>query len=429
MASNAELFDRRMSAIPRGVGNATQAFAMRARNAEIWDVENRHYIDFAAGIAVLNTGHCHPKVMEAARAQLECFTHTAFQVMAYENYIRLAERLNALAPFSGESQTILFTTGAEAVENAVKIARGATGRSAVVAFAGAFHGRTLLTMALTGKTSPYKSGFGAMPPEIFHLPFPVEEDGISAADSLRALDLLFASDVDPGRVAAIIIEPVQGEGGFHVAPAELLRALRAICDRHAIVLIVDEVQTGIARTGKMFGIEHSGVEPDLLTVAKSLGGGFPLSGVIGKKSIMDRIDPGGLGGTYAGSPVACAAALAVLDVVEQENLADRARMAGHALCARLERLRERNDLVAISPPRGLGAMIAVDILAARGEQGGDGALAKKVVNRAFENGLIVLTCGRSGQALRFLAPLTIEDDVLEEGLKRLERSLKLEAAA
>src|SRR6185312_15879724 len=322
MTKTQDLARRRAASVPRGVGTAHPVFAARAENAEIWDAEGRRFVDFAGGIAVLNVGHRHPKVMAAVEKQLALYTHTAFQVTAYEPYIALAERLNALAPFPGPAKTILFTTGAEAVENAVKIARAATGRSGVIAFGGGFHGRTLLTMAMTGKVLPYKRQFGPLPNEVYHLPFPVPEQGVTVEDSLRALVLLFRDDIEPGRVAAIVIEPVQGEGGFHPAPPELLRALRRICDEQGMLLIADEVQSGFARTGRMFGIEHSGVAPDLISIAKSLAGGFPLSGVIGRADIMDAVEPGGLGGTYGGNPIACAAALAVLDVIAEEKLLD-----------------------------------------------------------------------------------------------------------
>ena len=323
MATNSDLLARRDLAVPRGVATATPIFAERAKNAEVWDVEGRRYIDFASGIAVLNTGHRHPHVIAAVEAQLKCFTHTAFQVLAYEPYIALAERLNALAPFAAPAKTVLFTTGAEATENAVKVARAATGRSGIIAFTGGFHGRTALASALTGKVSPYKRMFGSAVPDVYHVPFPTVANGLTADDSLRALDFLFTADIAPDRVAAIIIEPVQGEGGFHIAPSELLQALRSTCDAHGILLIADEVQSGFARTGRMFAIEHTGVEPDLVAVAKSLAGGFPLAGLIGRAEILDRIDPGGLGGTYGGSPIGCAAALAVLDVIEQESCSPR----------------------------------------------------------------------------------------------------------
>lgn len=424
MSTNADLHARRLAAVPRGVATATQIFAARAENAELWDVEGRRYVDFAGGIAVLNTGHRHPRVLEAVRAQLDAYTHTAFQVVAYEPYVELAERLNALAPFDGPAKTIFFTTGAEAVENAVKMARAATGRSAVIAFTGGFHGRTLLTTAMTGKVAPYKRLFGPMPGEVFHIPFPIPQYGVTVEDSLRALDFLFRADVEPERVAAIIIEPVQGEGGFQPAPPELLRALREICDRHGILLISDEVQAGFARTGKMFGIEHSGVQPDMITVAKSLAGGFPLSGVIGRAAVMDAAEPGGLGGTYAGPPIACAAALAVLDVIADEQLMARADAQGERIKGRLQAMSRRNDLVPIAAIRGPGAMVGFDIVRQRGGGEPDGAEAKAVTGRALEKGLLLLSCGVHGETIRLLAPLTAPDAILDEGLDILEASLE-----
>jgi 4-aminobutyrate aminotransferase/(S)-3-amino-2-methylpropionate transaminase len=423
MTSNADLLARRLAAIPRGVSTSTPVYAARAENAEIWDVEGKRYIDFGGGIAVLNTGHRHPRVLEAVRAQLDAYTHTAFQVMAYEPYVALAERLNALAPFKGPAKTIFFTTGAEATENAVKIARAATGRSAVIAFSGAFHGRTMLTMALTGKTLPYKRAFGPLPGEIFHVPFPVAHYGVSIEDSLRALDYIFRADVEPARVAAIMLEPVQGEGGFHVAPAPFLQALRDICDAHGILLIDDEVQAGFARTGKMFGIEHAGVEPDLVAVAKSLAGGFPLSGVIGRAGIMDAAEPGGLGGTYAGSPVACAAALAVLDIIRDEKLLARADEMGALMRGRLAAMARRNDLAPIAHIRGPGAMIGFDIVKSRGGDEPDGAAVKTVTTRALEQGLVLLSCGVHGETIRLLTPLTAPDAIVNEGLDKLEAAL------
>ena len=423
MPINAELLARRERAVPRGVATAYPVFAARAENAELWDVEGKRYVDFAGGIAVLNTGHRHPKVLAAVEKQLGLYTHTAFQVTAYEPYIELAERLNALAPFSGEAKTILFTTGAEATENAVKIARAATGRSAVIAFTGAFHGRTLLTMAMTGKVLPYKKHFGPLPAEVYHVPFPVEDHGVTVRDSLRALEFLFKADVEPNRVAAIIIEPVQGEGGFYGAPVELLLALRKLCDEMGIVLIADEVQTGFARTGKIFGIEHSGVEPDIVTVAKSLAGGFPLSGVIGRASLMDAAEPGGLGGTYAGSPIACAAALAVLDVIEEEKLCARADTIGTRIKERIAAFAARNDVVPITGIRGPGAMIGFDIVKNRGSYEPDADATKRVAAAALGEGLILLSAGVYSNVIRILVPLTVSDAVLEEGLERLEKAL------
>jgi 4-aminobutyrate aminotransferase/(S)-3-amino-2-methylpropionate transaminase len=425
MPSNAELLDRRTRAVPRGVGHATPIYAARAENAEVWDVDGKRYIDFAGGIAVLNTGHRHPKVMAAVQAQLERYTHTAFQVMAYEPYIALAERLNTLAPFKGPAKTILFTTGAEAVENAIKIARAATGRPGVIAFTGAFHGRTLLTMGLTGKVLPYKKGFGPFPSDLYHVPFPIEHHGVSVADSLKAINFLFKADIEPARVAAIVIEPVQGEGGFYVAPKELLVELRKLCDAHGILLISDEVQAGFARTGKMFGIEHSGVEPDLIAIAKSLAGGLPLSGVVGRAEIMDACEPGGLGGTYGGNPVACAAALAVLDVIEGEKLIDRANAMGERIKAKLNQLAKRNDLMPIAAIRGPGAMIGFEIVKHRGSFEPDADATKRLTTAALEKGLIVLSCGTFANVIRILVPLTASDAIVDEGMKMLEQAMQV----
>jgi 4-aminobutyrate aminotransferase / (S)-3-amino-2-methylpropionate transaminase / 5-aminovalerate transaminase len=423
MTTNAELQKLRESAVPRGVSNLLPVFAARAENAEQWDVEGKRYIDFAAGIAVLNTGHLHPAVKAAVSAQLDKFSHTCFQVTQYESYVRLADRLNRLAPGNTPKKTILLSTGAEAIENAVKIARAYTKRTAVIAFAGAFHGRTMFAMGLTGKTAPYKTGFGPMPGEIYHLPFPAEYLGVTPADSLQALETLFKADVEPGRVAAIIIEPVQGEGGFYPAPVEFLRELRRLCTEHGIVLIADEVQTGFARTGKMFAIEHAGIEPDLMTIAKSLAGGFPLSGVIGKAEIMDAPAPGGLGGTYAGSPISCAAALAVLEVIEKENLCVRANTVGAILKQRLNGLRAKHGLSCIGDVRGPGAMVALELVKNGDPKQPDADLTKALVQRAAANGLLILSCGTRANVIRFLAPLTASEAILTEGLDIFERSL------
>ncbi|HEY0938483.1 MAG TPA: 4-aminobutyrate--2-oxoglutarate transaminase [Steroidobacter sp.] len=415
---------RRERAVPRGVASATQVFIDCARNAEVWDVTHRRFIDFASGIAVLNTGHCHPTILAAVERQLQRFTHAAFQVTAYEPYIALAERLNAIAPVRGPAKTILFSTGAEAVENAVKITRAATGRDALIAFNGAFHGRTLLALALTGKTAPYKHGFGRLGGEVYRAQFPIEHHGISVDASLASIRQIFLSDVPPERVAAIIIEPVQGEGGFHPAPTALLQGLRELCDTHGIALIADEVQTGFARTGRMFALEHSGVQADLLVTAKSLAGGLPLSAVTGNAALMDAPAPGGLGGTYAGSPLACAAALAVLDVIEHESLIERAKLLGDKARSRLASFATRTDLAPIGHIRGLGSMIGFDLLAGRGtdevRQGG----AAAVVQRAHRLGLLLLSCGGRGEGIRLLFPLTAPESIVDEGLDLLERALQ-----
>ena len=419
--SNATISARKNAAISRGVGMTTQIYAERAENSEIWDVEGRRYIDFASGIAVVNTGHRHPKVIEAVKAQLDHFTHTCHQVVPYENYVRLAERLNGLLPGKFDKKTIFATTGAEAVENAVKIARHATGRQAVVAFTGAFHGRTFMGMALTGKVQPYKAGFGAMPGDVFHVPFPVALHGVTTADSLAALDKLFKADVDPARVAAIIVEPVQGEGGFYEAPRDFVSALRKICDQHGILLIADEVQTGFARTGKMFAMEHHDVAPDLTTMAKSLAGGFPLSAVTGRAELMDSPNPGGLGGTYAGNPLGVAAANAVLDVIEEEKLNDRANALGSRLKQRLEALRD--DVPEIVDIRGPGFMNAVEFNDVKTKLP-SAEFANNVRLKALDKGLILLTCGVYGNVIRFLAPITIQDNVMTEALDILEDSIR-----
>ncbi len=422
MVKNSNLQKRREAAVPRGVGNAYAIYAERASNAEVVDVEGRRLIDFAGGIAVLNTGHCHPKVVAAVKDQLEKFTHTCFQVMPYEQYIRLAERLNDLVPGDYPKKTIFLTTGAEAVENAVKIARAYTRRSAVIAFSGAFHGRTLMGMALTGKYRPYKVGFGPFPTDVYHVPFPETNEKDGWQKSMKALDTLFKADVGPDNVAAIIIEPVQGEGGFNIVPFEMLRALREICDRHGIVLIADEIQTGFARTGKMFAIEHSGIAPDLVTMAKSLAGGFPLSAVTGKAEIMDAPAAGGLGGTYGGSPIGCAAANAVLDVMEEENLVERANVIGKRMIERLREMKKRNTFGnRIGDIRGLGAMVACELVTKDGTP--DAELTKEVVNRAGANGLVLLSCGVNANVLRFLMPLTAPDALIEEGFDILERTI------
>ncbi|MGE4064435.1 MAG: 4-aminobutyrate--2-oxoglutarate transaminase [Rhodospirillaceae bacterium] len=425
--SNADLFARRQAAVPRGVGNATAVIAARAENAEIWDVEGKRYIDFVGGIGSLNTGHRHPKVMKAVQDQLHNVTHSAFQVMAYEPYIELAERLNAIAPVEGPAKTIFFTTGAEATENAIKIARVATGRSAVIAFSGGFHGRTLLASAMTGKVAPYKKHFGPMPSEIYHVPFPVESRGVSVQMSLDAIDRLFYADVEPERVACIIIEPVQGEGGFNPAPTELMVALRSLCDRHGILLIADEVQSGFGRTGKMFCMEHFGVKPDIITVAKSISGGFPLSGVIGRAAVMDAAPPGGLGGTFGGPPIGCAAGLAVLDVIKEEKLLDRANEIGKRIRAKLESFEKRNDLYPIAAIRGPGAMIGFDVVKARGSSEPDADGTKKIVGKALQEGLLLLTCGTYGNTIRVLVPLTASDALVDEGLGLMERALAFPA--
>lgn len=422
MTRNEQLLARRRSSVPRGIATACDVFAARADNAEIWDVEGKRYIDFAGGIGVLNTGHRHPRVMQAALAQIERLTHTAFQVMAYEPYIALAERLNGLVPVRGPRKTALFSTGAEAVENAVKIARAATRRPGVLAFSGAFHGRTLLALGLTGKTVPYKLGVGPFPGEIYRVPFPSSARGVEESDVIAGLELLFQAEVEPSRIAALIIEPVQGEGGFNVAPATFLRRLRELCDSHGIVMIVDEIQSGFGRTGRMFAIEHCGVEPDIVVMAKGLAGGFPLSAVTGTATLMDAVAPGGLGGTYGGNPVACAAALAVLDVIEEERLLERSRVLGDRIKRKLHVFAREHS--GIGDVRGIGSMLAIELSIDGDLQRPDSERAQRVVSLALENGLVVLLCGPFGNVVRFLVPLTASDALVDEGLSILERSLE-----
>ncbi len=423
MTSNTELLARRDNAVARGVYSSTPIFAARAKNAELWDVDGKRYIDFAIGIAVCNTGHCHPKIMAAAKAQCDLFTHTAFQVCAYETYVALAERLNRLVPIE-DAKSLFFSTGAEAVENAIKVARIATGRQGVIAFKGAFHGRTALTSALTGKIIPYKAGGGVPVPGVFHAPFPVPHHGISVEDSLAAIDTIFKVDIEAKDVAAIIVEPVQGEGGFYQAPPEFMRALRRLCDAHGMIFICDEIQTGFGRTGKMFAVEYSGVEPDLITVAKAMAGGFPISGLVGKRSVIDVPGPGGMGGTYGGNPVACAAAHAAISVIEEEKLCQRSNVIGERMVARLNEIKTREDIVPVGDIRGLGAMVAFELVKQRGGNEPDPEVVAAVTRKALEKGLVVLACGYWGNTIRILAPLTIPDEHLEEGLDIIEQCLQ-----
>jgi 4-aminobutyrate aminotransferase len=393
-------------------------FIDHAKNAEFWDIEGRRYIDFAGGIAVLNTGHVHPKVQAAIAAQLERFTHSCYQVVPYAEYVSLAERINAIAPIGGDKKTAFFSTGAEAVENAIKIARSYTKRAGVIAFGGAFHGRSLFAVGLTGKVQPYKAGFGPFAPETYHAPFPVDAQSFEACRF--GIEQLFKCDIEPNRVAAIIFEPVQGEGGFNPILEEAAQWLRKLCDEHGILMITDEVQTGFARTGKMFAMEHYGVSPDIMTMAKSMAGGTTLSAVVGRAEVMDAPNPGGLGGTYAGNPLAVAAAHAVLDVMEEEQLCDRANVLGQQLVARLEVAKAGNPR--IGEIRALGAMVACDFI--HPESGApDADLTKKVQQAALKKGLLLLTCGVYGNVIRFLFPLTIEAAVFSEALTILDEVL------
>ncbi|MFG0703168.1 4-aminobutyrate--2-oxoglutarate transaminase [Acinetobacter johnsonii] len=410
---------RKLKATPRGVGVMCQWYAEKAENSTIWDAEGNQYTDFAGGIAVLNTGHRHPKIIAAVTEQLTKFTHTAYQVVPYESYVSLAERINARAPIAGEAKTTFFSTGAEAVENAVKIARSYTGRHGIVTFGNGFHGRSFMTMAMTGKTAPYKRDFGVMPSGVFHARYPVESKGITVDAAIESIEDIFAEDIAAHDVAAIVLEPVQGEGGFNVVPAEFLKRLRALCDQHDILIIADEVQTGFARTGKLFAMDHYETKADLITMAKSLGGGFPISGVVGRAEVMDAPNPGGLGGTYAGNPVAVASAHAVLDVIEEEGLCERANVLGAELVEVLNELKQSSSTV--QEIRALGSMVAIELETA--DQ------AKAIQNYAMQNGLLILTCGRYGNVIRFLYPLTIPAEQFRAGLNILKQGFALSAAA
>ena len=418
--TNAALMTRRHAAVARGVGQAHEIFVKNGLNAEVWDVEGKRYIDFAGGIAVLNTGHLHPQVVAAVQAQLELYTHTCFQVLAYEPYVELAEQLNAMAPGNFAKKSLFLTTGSEAVENAIKVARAYTGRSGVIAFTGGYHGRTLLTLGLTGKVAPYKLGFGPFPGEIFHARYPNELHGVSVEDALHSVEQILKNDIEASRVAAFIVEPVQGEGGFYAAPAEFILGLKALADQHGILLIADEVQTGAGRTGTWFACEQWPVAPDLITTAKSLAGGFPLSGVVGRAEVIDAPGPGGLGGTYAGSPIAVAAALAVIKTFREENLLERSKAVGARLIKGMQAMAEQFPV--ISDVRGLGAMVAMELCEDGDLSRPDAALTKRVVAEAARRGLILLSCGTYGNVIRVLVPLTASDSLLDEGLAVLADS-------
>lgn len=416
--TNQQLHERRAQVIAQGMGAMYPLYVEKAENALVWDIEGNRYIDFAAGIAVTNTGHSNPRITEAVKAQLDNFSHTCAMVTPYASFVELAEKLTKAAPGESDKKAVFLTTGAEAVENAVKVARAHTGRSGVIAFKGGFHGRTNMTMGLTGKIAPYKTGFGPFPNEIFHVPYPNAYHGVSIEQSLQALEDLFSCDIEASRVAAIIFEPVQGEGGFYQAPAEFAQGLRDVCDKHGIMLIADEIQTGFARTGKMFATEYLGIEPDMMTMAKGIAGGFPLSAVVGKADVMDSALPGGLGGTYAGSPLGCVAGLEVLNIIEEEDLCAKAMGIGEVVNARMSELQK--SVPAIGDIRTIGAMMAIEFTDPVSGQPLQ-EMTKAVIGKAQENGLILLSCGVKANVIRLLPPLTIETKVLNEGLDKLEK--------
>jgi 4-aminobutyrate aminotransferase/(S)-3-amino-2-methylpropionate transaminase len=421
---NENLESRRQSALPRGVAASVAFYAERASGSELWDVEGRRYIDFVGGMGALGVGHGHQAVLTAIEKQLKRFTHTFFGSTPYELYIGVAERLNRVAPFSSPAKTLLVTTGAEAVENAVKIARFATGRSGVIVFSGGFHGRTLFTLGMTSQVIPYKQGFSPFPPDIFRIPFPNAYRGITVNDSLEALERLFESEIEADRIAAIVVEPVQGEGGFLVAPSGFLRALRDISKRNGIQLIVDEIQCGFGRTGKFFAVEHSGVEPDMIAVGKSLAAGLPLAAVVGASDLMDVVPPGGLGGTYAGNPLACAASLAVFDIMESENLLDRAVSIGERMRAAFDRLRTGRDGTVVGEVRGVGAMIGIELVQNFQSRIPNTDLTTRIIRDAAQNGLLLASAGNHHNVIRILVALTISDEVLDQGIDILCQSFE-----
>lgn len=423
MPTSAELHERKIAAVPRGIGQVTNIYVKRAKNAELWSEDGKRYLDFGAGIAVVNTGHQHPRIVAAIKDQLDAFSHVCFQVTPNANYVTLAERLNAIAPVKGPAKSMLVSTGAEAVENSVKIARAFTGRPGIISFSGGFHGRTHMGMALTGKVVPYKKGFGPFPADIYNVPFPNAYHGVTGEQSLAALAGLFKHQADPSSIAGIIIEPVQGEGGFNIAPFDFMKTLRALCDEHGILLIGDEIQTGFARTGKMFALEHSSVKADIVTLAKGLAGGMPLAAITGRADVMDAANPGGLGGTYAGNPVACAAAHTVLDIIKDEDLCGRSNAIGKIITDRCRALMERSNLNCIGDVRGLGAMCAVELVKGKSSHEPAPELTAALLKSASARGLILLSCGTYGNVIRFLVPLTASDALVEEGMDIFEASL------
>ena len=420
--SNAELNELKQKYVAAGAASPATAFADRAENAEIWDADGNRFIDFAGGIGVLNVGHRHPKVVAAVKAQLDKVMHTCQTVMPYEGYVKVAEKLSHIVPVRGHAKVMLANSGAEALENAVKIARAATGRSNVICFDGGYHGRTFYTMAMNGKVAPYQTDFGPMPGTVFRAPYPVPYHGVSEDEAIRGLKMTLKTDANPKDTAAIILEPVLGEGGFYPTPTSFLKKIREICDEHGMLMIIDEVQSGFGRTGKMFAIEHSGVEPDMMTMAKSMADGMPISAIVGTDKVMDASGPNSLGGTYTGSPTACAAALAVMEVFEEENILEKSQALGDKLAARFNEWQGKFDC--IDHVRNMGAMAAFELVNNKTDRTPNPELAAALCKKAREEGLILLSCGMYGNTIRFLMPVTIEDDVLNEGLDIIESCLE-----
>ena len=419
--TNEELQQLKERYVAAGAASPNEQFADHARNAELWDANGKRMIDFAGGIGVLNIGHRHPKVVEAVKAQLDKLMHTCQTVMPYEGYVRVAEKLSQVAPVRGHAKVMLANSGAEALENAVKVARAATGKTNVICFDGGYHGRTFMTMAMNGKVNPYATDFGPMPGTVFRAPYPVPYHGVSEDEALRGLKMVLKTDANPKDTAAVVIEPVLGEGGFYPAPPSFLKKIREICDEHGMLMIVDEVQSGFGRTGKLFAIEHSGVEPDIMTMAKSMADGMPISAIVGTDKVMDASGPNSLGGTYTGSPTACAAALAVMEVFEEEDILGKSQALGDKLNKRFAQWQEQ--FAHVDNVRNLGPMAAIELVTDKQGREPRADLAAKVTGYAKEHGLILLSCGMYGNTIRFLMPVTIEDDVLEEGLQIVEDAL------
>lgn len=423
ISSNQALQKRHSQAVPLAIACKSDRYIARAQGSQVWDVEGNRYIDFTSGISVLNLGHRHPSVLCAIEQQLGEYMHTCFQASPYEKYIELAERLNQLAPGEMQKKTALFSTGAEAMENAVKIARYTTGRSGVITFSGSFHGRTLLTLTMTGKAKPYKTGFGPLAPAVYHTPFPNAYHGISDQQALDMLENLLKVSISPDEIAAIVVEPVQGEGGFNIASEFFMQALRKLCDQYGILLIADEIQTAFGRTGTMFASQHTGLVPDLICTAKSLGGGLPIAAVTGTAQFMDQVPVGGLGTTFGGNPVACSAALAVLDTLEQDSLLQRANDIGERIQNRLGQIQARDNVGSIGEIRGIGAMIAIEFVFNKDPQRPNPELVRNLMTHARNQGLLLLSAGKDAQVVRLLPALTIDWDVLDEGLDILDECI------
>ena len=422
--SNHEIEARRDKAVARAISFSSTFVAERAENAEVWDVEGKRYIDFCGGIGCQNVGHRNPRVVAAIKDQLDHLTHTCFQVTPYKSYIELAERLNALLPGQFAKKSLFFSAGGEAVENAIKIARYYTRRPALITFTNGYHGRSYMGMGLSARMVPFKEGFGPFPGQIFRMPFPDDFHNVTFEDTKRAFETLFRSDCPPNQIAAMFFEPVQGEGGYNVASRDFLEYLRALCDEHGIVLVADEIQTGMGRTGKMFAMEHYGIHPDLTCIGKSIGGGLPISGILGKADVIDSVPLGGLGGTFGGNPMSCAAALAVLDAIEQENLLQRGLEMGLQIDARLRKMGQRNSFNCIGDVRALGCMNAFEIVKDRDSREPDSEFTAKIVSMALNNGLILLTAGPARNVIRLLVPLTAAPETVDEGLDILQASLE-----